>query len=300
MKNELFTTKDNKQVALYEFDNVTKPRAVVQIAHGMSEHSQRYKYFADYLNSQGYIVVMNDLRGHGSSTTVDSYGYEAGDNWTNNINDQIAISNYCVDKYKLPLVMMGHSYGSFLTQRLMEINNIPVAFILSGSCYMNTPTVSLGKIIAKNMCRNKGGKYPAELLATMSFRSYDKHFKQGTNAWLSRDTSIVEEYNNDKMCGYVCSANFYRSFFTGLKQIYKKAELSKIDTAKPLLIFSGSDDPVGNYSKGVTKLSKMYKKLKISDITTILYEGGRHEMLNETNKQEVYQAVVEFLNRVIK
>lgn len=299
MKKEQFSTHDNKQVTLYEFNNVTNPKGVVQIAHGMAEHSNRYIHFANYLNSKGYIVVMNDLRAHGNSISEDSLGYEAGDIWENNINDQLAINKHCAAKYKLPLIMMGHSYGSFLTQRLLEISDIPVAFILSGSCYMNTPIVSIGKMIAKNMCRNHGGRYPAQLLANMTFNSYDKHFNEGKNAWLSRDKSIVDSYNNDKMCGYVCSANFYRSFFTGLKTIYKKSELAKINLDKPVFIFSGSDDPVGNYSKGVIKLSKMYKKLKLKSVTTTLFDNGRHEMLNETNKQEVYEAVLAFINSVI-
>ena len=110
-----FTSHDGKEVQLYVWDNVKNPKAVVKIAHGMAEHSARYDDFANYLNSCGYIVVMNDHRGHGLTAEKDSLGYEAGDMWTNNVRDQLAILDYCRDKWQLPLFMMGHSYGSFIS-----------------------------------------------------------------------------------------------------------------------------------------------------------------------------------------
>ena len=291
-----FTSHDGNSVQLYVWDNVKSPKAVLKIAHGMAEHSARYDDFAQFLNSRGYIVVMNDHRGHGLTADKDSLGYEQGDMWSNNVKDQLAILTYCREKWKLPLFMMGHSYGSFITQAVIEEHPDADGFIICGSNYMKDISFSLCRLIASGMCRHKGGRYPAQLIVNLSFKMYEKRFA-GTNAWLNRDESEVKKYNDDTMCGFVCSANFYRSFMNGIRTLYKKGYYSLIDANKPLLLISGSDDPVGNYGKGVKKLDKFYsKKVGSKDITLQLYDGARHEILNEQCKQQVYDDIVAWLD----
>ncbi len=299
MKHSKFTSHDGRDVELYVWDEVSKPKAVVKIVHGMVEHSGRYDDFAKYLNGKGYIVVMNDLRGHGLSSKPDSYGYEDGDMWTNNVQDQIAILEYCRGKYQLPVVVMGHSYGSFLTQAVMEEYPEVAGYILCGSNLMKGIQYTLCKMVAKNMCRHKSPRYPAQLIVKLSFDGYEKKFP-GNNAWLNRDASEVKKYNDDPMCGYVCSANFYRSFMNGISKLYKKEYYGRIDVDKPLLLIAGSDDPVGNYSKGVNKLEKFYtEKVGIKAVEKRFYDGARHEILNETCKSEVYNDVSEWLNKIL-
>jgi len=295
-----FTSHDGREVALYVWDNVASPKAVVKIAHGMVEHSARYDDFAKYLNGKGYIVVMNDHRGHGLTAERDSLGFEAGDMWTNNVRDQIAILDYCRAKYNLPLFMMGHSYGSFVTQAVIEENPDVKGFILCGSNYIKGASFSLCKIVARNMCRNKSPRYPAQLIVNLSFKQYEKRFP-GKNMWLNRDSEEVKKYNDDEFCSYICSANFYRTFMEGITKLYKKAYYSSIDVNKPILLIAGSDDPVGNYSKGVLKLEKFYrKKVGVLDVTTHLYDGARHEILNETCKLSVYEDVADWLDKKLE
>ena len=291
-----FTSHDGREIQLYVWDNVKNPKAVVKIAHGMAEHSARYDDFAQFLNSRGYVVVMNDHRGHGLTAAKDSLGYEEGDMWGNNVRDQIAVLDYCREKYNLPLVMMGHSYGSFITQAVIEEHPDVVGFVLCGSNYMKDISFDLCRMIARSMCRHKGGRYPAQLIVNLSFKMYEKKFP-GTNAWLNTDEAEVKKYNDDPMNGFVCSANFYRTFMNGIAHLYKKEYYSQINTEKPLLIIAGGDDPVGAYSKGVRKLEKFYaKKVKVNDITTHVYDGARHEILNEKCKQQVYDDVVNWLD----
>ena len=296
MKTSRFTSHDGKEVQLYVWDEVSSPKAVVKIAHGMGEYSVRYDHFAQFLNSRGYIVVMNDHRGHGLTAAKDSLGYEEGDMWTNNVRDQLAILDYCREKYGLPLVMMGHSYGSFITQAVIEEHPDVVGFVLCGSNYMKDISFTLCRVIASGMCRHRGGRYPAQLIVNLSFKMYEKKFP-GKNAWLNTIEDEVKKYNDDPMNGFVCSANFYRTFMDGIAKLYKKAYYSQINAEKPLLIIAGGDDPVGVYSKGVKKLEKFYsKKVKVADVTTHIYDGARHEILNEKCKEQVYNDVADWID----
>ena len=301
MKQSQFTSHDSKKVALYVWDDVQDPKAVVKIAHGMAEHSARYDHFAQYLNSKGFIVVMNDHRGHGLTAEPDSLGYEEGNMWLNNVYDQLTLIDYCKQTYNLPVIMMGHSYGSFITQAVMEHAPDVAGFVLCGSNYMKDISFDLCGMIARSMCKNKGGRYPAQMIVNLSFKMYEKKFP-GTSAWLNRDADEVKKYNDDPMCGYTCSANFYRTFMGGISHLYKKEEYKRIDTSKPLLIIAGSQDPVGNYGKGVRKLEKFYlKKVGMADVTTHLYDGARHEILNEPLcKQQVYDDVANWIDQVLQ
>ena len=291
-----FTSHDGREVQLYVWDNVAKPKAVVKIAHGMAEHSARYDDFAQYLNSRGYVVVMNDHRGHGLTADKDSLGYEEGDMWTNNVRDQLAILDFCREKWQLPLFMMGHSYGSFITQAVIEEHPDVKGYVVCGSNYMKSISFTLCRLIAKSMCRNKGGRYPAQLIVNLSFKMYEKKFP-GENAWLNRDEAEVAKYNDDPMNGFVCSANFYRSCMCGIKNLCANTYYSQIDVDKPSLLIAGSDDPVGAYGKGVKKLDKFYRnKVGVKDVTLQLYDGARHEILNEQCKQDVYQDVANWLD----
>lgn len=297
MLQSRFTSHDGREIALYTWDKVAKPKAVVKIAHGMAEHSARYDDFAKFLNSRGYIVVMNDHRGHGLTAEKDSLGYEEGDMWTNNVHDQIAVLDYCRKKYGLPLFLMGHSYGSFITQAVVEENPDVKGFILCGSNYIKGVSFSACKLIARNMCRNRGGRHPAQMIVDLSFKTYEKRF-HGQNMWLNRDAEEVKKYNEDPMCSFVCSANFYRTFMEGISKLYKKAYYKAIDANKPILLIAGSQDPVGNYSKGVVKLEKFYNKtVQVTDVKMHLYDEARHEILNETEcKSQVYDDVANWLD----
>ena len=297
MKQSTFATFDGKSIALYVWDDVASPKGVVKICHGMAEHAKRYDEFAQHLNKHGYVVVATDNRGHGLSAKQNSLGFEDGEMFANDAHDQIDICAQLKAQHNLPVFLFGHSYGSFVTQSVVcQPNNLD-GFVLCGSNYMKGISFKLCHAIAKWMCKHKGGNHPAQLIANLSFGMYEKKFP-GKNAWLNRDADQVALYNNDELCGFVCSANFYRCFMKGVSDLYGKKSASGVDKRKPILLVAGSDDPVGNYGKGVQKLCKFYAKtVGVQKVATTLYPGARHEILNEPLcKADVFQQVCNYLD----
>ena len=298
MKRDQFIAKDGTKLALYVWDEVQKPKAVIKIAHGMAEHSARYDDFAKYLNKNGFVVVANDHRGHGNSAVDGKLGCHQGDMFEGNVSDQKEIVTWCKKTYKLPTFLFGHSYGSFITQAVMVQGLDVQGYVLCGSNYMKGISYSLCGLIANSLVKRRGADYPAKTIADLSFGMYEKKF-EGKNAWLNRKQEEVDKYNEDPWCGFVCSAGFYKSFMKGINQLYTKDAQKSIDVKKPLLIISGAEDPVGENSKGVKKLIKFYEKVGVKKIENHVYGGARHEILNEINKDEVYFDVVAWLNAIV-
>lgn len=289
---------DGAKIYTRLWDETKKPRGVVLIVHGMSEHSERYDDFAKYLNQNEYVCFAFDLRAHGkTSVTTRSLGKYDGDLFADSVNDIIFFSHLLNELYPdLPLLVFGHSFGSFLLQRYIEVYDKYKGIVLCGSANMKgVPSVSLGLFVSGlgNIFRGKSKK--ASLIAKLSFGSYAKHFAHGN--WLTRDEKEFQKYQKDEYCGFICSNNFYHSFFKNLKKIYKKDNLMQINKSKPMLIIAGEQDPVGEFSKLSTKLNELYTKLGVKQKKFKLYKDARHELLNETNKGEVYDDIVSYLDK---
>lgn len=298
-----FVSFDDTEIAYYTWNQVENPVGVVQIAHGMGEHCGRYNDFASFLNKNGYIVIAEDHRGHGKTCGYDNRGIVEGDSYNDTISDMIALTNMSVKKYKLPIVLIGHSYGSFLSQGYIERNGDALAgVILSGSAYMNTFLVGLGRVIATVQNFIFGGKKPAKLIGKLSFGAYDKQFKEENQpfAWLTRDKEVVKKYIEDEFCGaaFDMSIGFQKSFMCGMKTINKPEALAAIPKELPIFIASGDKDPVGGNGELVTRLYEEYKNLGLTDLNIKLYPDARHEILNEINKDEVYADFLAFIKRV--
>ena len=288
---------DGAKIYTRLWDETKNPRGVVLIIHGMSEHSARYDEFSKFLNKNDYVCFAFDLRAHGkTSVNIESLGKYDGDLFMDSVNDAIFFSHLLNELYpSLPLLVFGHSFGSFLLQRYVECYDQYKGVIFCGSANMkNDSSVSLGLFVSgfsKFFC---GKNKPSKLIAKLSFGAYAKKFEDGN--WLSRDKKECEKYKKDDYCGFICSHNFYHSFFKNLKAIYKKDNLAQINTRKPMLIISGSDDPVGGFSRLSTKLDELYTKLGVKNKKFILYKGARHELLNETNKKEVFENILTYLD----
>ena len=277
----------------YIFKEVAEPKAVVQIIHGMQEHGKRYEHFARYLNSKGYIVFVSDLRGHGETVRdVSLQGHFDGDIYEEILKDQIIISNTLSQMFELPLYVLGHSFGSFITQRYMTECHVADKIVLSGSAYSKNAGFIFGNIIAKLSCALVGKTKTAKLIEKVSFGSYGKKFPNGN--WLTHDDEIFKAYVNDPYCGKPFPYSFYRSFFGGALKNYNKIDNIRPDTK--ILILSGDEDPVGGKGKLVSKLYDVYKDIGY-DVECKLYPGGRHEMLNETYKEEVYDYIIDFFEK---
>ena len=301
MKTEKFKSFDGTILQCYLWDNVRKPKGVVQISHGMAEHARRYDNFANYLNENGFIVFADDHRAHGMTSTKQSAkgvkGYHKGDIYFDTVQDECAITKMLKDRYNLPVIYLGHSYGSMLGQRYIEECKDYDGVVLSGSAMMKGPILSTGAAVANMQYKTLGGEKTGKLLDKLSFGNYNKPFKADKIpfAWLSRDKEQVKKYILDEQCGCVMSIAFFKFFLCGLKESYKKENLAKIDVNKPIAIFSGDKDPVGGNGKLVTKLYDQYKNLGVKDLSIKLYPDARHEILNEINNAEVYS---DFLARI--
>lgn len=306
MKNEKFTSFDGTVLQCYLWNDVKNPKGVVQISHGMAEHARRYNNFATFLNRNGYIVYADDHRAHGLTSTKQSTkgvkGYHKGDIYMDTVKDEIAITDYLAEKYGLPVVYLGHSYGSMLGQRYIEMPNKSCGAVLCGSANMKGAVLGLGSSIANMQYALLGGEKEGKLLNSLSFGSYNAKFKKDKTpfAWLSRDKEQVKKYIFDEQCGYTMSIAFFKFFFQGLKSSYKSDNLAGIDKNKPVAIFSGAQDPVGGAGKLVKKLYDMYKNLGVKDVTMKLYDGARHEILNETNNAEVYADFLAAIEKMTK
>ena len=296
---------DGADISCYQWADVEQPIAVVQIAHGMGEHCGRYNDFASFLNKNGFIVIAEDHRGHGKTCGYENRGIVEGDSYNDTISDMIALTGYAQKKFKLPIVLVGHSYGSFLSQGYIERNGDALAgVVLSGSAYMNTAQVAFGRVVAKIQNAIFGGKKPAKLIAKLSFGAYDKQFKAENQpfAWLTRDKEVVKAYIADDFCGaaFDMSIAFQKSFFYGMKTVYQPASLARIPKSLPVFIASGDKDPVGGNGALVTRLYEEYKALGLTDLDIKLYPDARHEILNEINRDEVYADFLAFIARVSK
>lgn len=290
-------TFDNKEMTVCVWDKVKDPIAGIVINHGMSEHAERYDEFAKFLNENGYVVLAGNHRAHkynvnGEKTII------AGDNFEETLEDIRIVVEYTNEKYNVPVVMLGHSYGSFLSQRFIELNSKMLSgCILVGTAHMkgNSNPLLVGFVGLINLLAGKNK--PAKLIDKLSFSSYNNGFEdEGDFAWLSRDPNEVQKYRDDEYCGYVQSNGFYYYFLKGMRKLYKK-DAQKISKNFPILITFGGDDPVSKKGKLAYKLRDFYvDKLGLKKVDIKEYEGGRHEILKETNKQEVYQDILAYIN----
>lgn len=299
MKREDFKAHDGKIIKLAVWDEAENPKAVVQIVHGMVEYIARYDDFAQFLNSRGYIVVGDDHRAHGL-TDENALGLAGeGDLFEKTVRDERDITAAMKERYGLPVILFGHSYGSFLSQRYLSYGAGELAgAVLCGSAFMKGASVNLGFSIAKKNCK-KHKDEPGKIFAKLTFESYDKKFGDGINGWLNRDLEAVGRYNADPLCSFLCSNGFYYYFFKGLKSIVKAdhTDLKSRPDFK-LMLIAGADDMVGSRGKLVKKLYKRYVGFGLNPKLK-LYKGARHEILNETNKDEVYEDCASFFDKVI-
>lgn len=293
----IFKSFDKKNIYVREWA-VESPRAVVQIIHGMVEHSGRYDAFAEYLNGHGFYVVADDHRGHGK-TDEKHLGYDKRDMFENTLADEKLITDLYQKKFtNLPYFVLGHSYGSFLTQRyLADYGERVDGVILAGSNYQKGAEVTLGLIVAKLGCLFTEQK-PAKLIEKLSFGAYNKKFTEGE--WLSADEESNARYHADPLCSFTCSYRFYADFFHGLGKLYTAEYCRKLRSDLPLLLVAGADDPVGKMGKGMEKLYKFYKENGVRQVTLKLFDHSRHEFLNEQEgREEKWGTILSFLERTL-
>lgn len=282
-----------------------KPRAVVQIAHGIAEHIDRYRPFMEFLADNGFVVAGNDHLGHGKSIRVpEEQGFFAEkDGWWRVVDDMDKLHDIMFNEYpELPYVLFGHSMGSFLTRTyLIKHPDKYDGVILSGTGHQSPALVLGGNAAASVMAKLNGAMGDGAKLDSLAFGTYLNKIENPRTKfdWLSRDTEQVDKYIADPLCGFVGKIGLYRDMMQGIKFITDKKNIAQMNKEKPVYFMSGDGDPVGDYGKGVERAYKAFCDAGLHDVFMRLYPGGRHEMLNETNKEQVYQDILSWLNEKI-
>lgn len=287
-----------------EPENKEEVKAVFQIAHGMAEHSARYDRFAEFLASYGYAVFINDHLGHGKSISDEKeLGYFGKKNGRDAlVGDVKTLTGIAKQEFPdKPVILFGHSMGSFVVRKYCALygDNIDAA-IFCGTSGAN-PGAGIGAAAATFIAREKGDHHRSHMLDSLAFGSYNKHFKPARTKfdWLTRDEKIVDQYIEDPLCGFRFTDPGYHELFKLLQDISGKQWYNSVPYILPMLLVSGADDPVGNYGKGVQEVSRGLKKSGHQDVSIKLYPGGRHEILNELNKEEVYQDILDWADEKV-
>ncbi len=309
MKEETFTFNsiDNTEIHCIKWlpGNRKKIRAIVQIVHGMAEHSERYRRFAKALIKAGFGVYANDHRGHGKTAgNFENLGYFADNSgWELVVGDMKRLTDIIeTDHQGLPVFLFGHSMGSFLSRDYFftcpeKISGV----ILSGTACNPGLMGYIGIAISKLESLIRGRLAQSPLLDKLSFGSFNNAFKPNRTPfdWLSRDNAEVDKYINDPLCGTIFTTGFFNDLLKGIKKINKSSNISMVPKALPVYIYSGEKDPVGDNTKGVQKVFDQYKKTGIVDLSLKFYKECRHETLNELNRDEVFKDVIEWIEKHI-
>ena len=282
-----------------------EPRAIVQIIHGIAEYIDRYDEFMSFLADNGIIAVGTDHLGHGKSIeSEEQTGFFAYDNgWDYVVRDEEVLRLAMHENYpELPIIVFGHSMGSFMTRTLLI--RYPDAFnaaIISGTGNQGAALVNGGLFMGNLVTGLKGAHHYSKFLNNLAFGSYNKIYDNPKTEydWLSRDEANVQKYIDDPLCGFIPTCSLFRDMMTGVKFITNKKNLTAMNKDMPVYFMSGDMDPVGECGKGVQKAYNNFLEAGMKDVSIKLYPGGRHEMLNEINKDEVYTDILAWLDSKI-
>ena len=283
-----------------------EPKAIVQIAHGIAEHIDRYREFMEFLAQNGYLVVANDHLGHGKSINgpEDLGFFAARDGWNYVLRDMEKLHDRTAKEHPgLPYVMFGHSMGSFLTRTyLIRYPGKYDAAILSGTGHQAKAMVLGGYAMASAAVKLYGPRKIGEKLNGIAFGAYNKGFENPRTAfdWLTRVDAEVDKYIADPLCGFVATVSLFRDMMGGIKFITDQKNINTMSRTQPVYFMSGDCDPVGDNGKGVERAYKAFCDAGLHDVMIRLYPGGRHEMLNEVNKYDVYQDILAWLTEKVK
>jgi alpha-beta hydrolase superfamily lysophospholipase len=281
-----FTSKDGLRIACRRWDSRGPARGVVQIAHGMGEHSGRYSELIAVLQEASFIVYANDHRGHGrTAASPEHFGDFGEGGFDLLVEDKVELTRIAKEENpEKPFILFGHSMGSFAAQQYVLNHSHSVdGLVLSGSGSLDTLEKLAISALAKKYNFLNARFEPART-------PFD---------WLSRDARVVDAFINDPLCFATLQPKSTESFLAASARLADAATLSKIRHDLPIYLFSGSEDPVGQQLEGVRTLIDRYREAGVRDISHDFYEGGRHEMLNELNRGEVRTNLLVWLSKVL-
>lgn len=265
-----------------------EPTAVIQVFHGLGEHSARYQRFARTATAKGYAVCAHDHRGHGPNAVRPGF-FAADIGWGLLVDDGHAVTDFLRERFPgKPVVLLGHSMGSYIAQSYaMRHGRELTALVLSGSTWPAGGLLLVGSLLAKIVGWLKGIEAHSPLLDKIGFGDFNKRFEPARTEldWLSRDEAEVDAYIADPHCGGPYTIGLWNDLLGGLRAIASDKALQDIPVELPILITGGADDPVGG-ERGMQQLAAHYEQTGHENLNTKIYAGGRHEMFNETNRDE--------------
>lgn len=272
--------------------------AIVQIVHGMQEYILRYEDFALWLNERNIMVVGEDHLGHGLSVNgEEDYGYFGDEGNRFVIGDLRQLQLLTTEKYDIyPYYFLGHSMGSFLLRQYIQNYYDIDGAIIVGSGYKEEAALKAGKALASALIKVKGDRYRSDLIKKIAFGTYNVKTEKRTDVdWISASHTNIDRYIADELCGIDFTLNGYLELFKAIEDEQNENNLIKMPADLPVIFLAGQDDPVGDYGKGVLRSYTIFKNIGMEDVEIKLYPDMRHEILNEDNKEEVYEDIYNWL-----
>lgn len=301
------STPDGTSLHVHRWLPDAPPRAVVQLAHGMVEHAARYAHLGERLAQEGYAVYAADHRGHGRTTSGsqspaglahlgDEHGFAAV------VDDLLVLTDRVEREHPgAPVVLLGHSMGSFLARAYAARYGDRLAgLVLSGTAGDPGLVGRVGAALAALECRVRGPRSRSRLMEALTLGPYNRPFRPNRTGfdWLSRDEAQVDAYVEDDLSGGHATAGFYRDLLTGLRWVSDPSTAAQVPADLPVLVVSGEVDPVGG-AAAVTEVAALLRAAGVRKVTEKVWPGGRHEVLNETNRDEVEDHLVEWLRQTL-
>ncbi len=280
-------------------------KGIVQLTHGIAEHTARYAEFAEFLTGQGYIAVAEDHMGHGESISESLPRGCIRGGWDAMVADVHALTLRAKARWpELPFFLLGHSMGSFLARTYLYTypREKLKGAILSGTAWQPGPVLAAGRLITAGEVRSKGADTPSEKLQKLMVGAYGKQFpgESFPDAWICSDPAVVEKYGADPLSGFVPGAGLIAAMLEGIARNQKKENLAMMPKSLPVLFIAGTLDPVGACGKGVKQSCDAFRKAGLGDVSLKLYEGDRHEVLNEKDKAQVWADVLAWLESKLR
>ena len=297
------TANDHSRLYVNQWLPDTPPKALIMVSHGMAEHGGRYARLAEALCGAGYGVFALDQRGHGRTADEGTLGlFAERDGWNKVVGDLASLNQHIGQQLPgVPIILLGHSMGSYIAQAYLLHHSASLhGAILSGSNFQPVALYRAARLIARAERLRQGLRGRSALIEFLSFGSFNKAFKPNRTAfdWLSRDPDEVDRYRHDPLCGFRCTNQLWIDLLGGLQQISKASNLAQIDPGLPILVIGGECDPVSE-GKRLKRLAHALREAGCQNLQLNIYPQARHELFNETNRDEVTADVLTWLDQAL-
>jgi alpha-beta hydrolase superfamily lysophospholipase len=306
MQTSTFIASDRQPIFVYSWQPPREVRAVMHIVHGLAEHAVRYDRFAETLAAAGFAVYAHDQRGHGRTVArSDELGFFAKQGgWARIVRDvEELLTAEQTAHPGLPLVLFGHSMGSYVAQQMVWQNSERLAAaVLSGANGQRNPLAAVGRLIARAERWRHGACNPSPLLTELAFGNFNRKFAPARTAfdWLSRDEVEVDKYVNDPLCGFGCSTQLWVDFLDAISDTLNPAHKARIRRDLPIYLLAGARDPACANGRGALALAESYRAAGLGNVTAKIYPDARHELLNEVNRDEVTAELLNWLEQNVR